>query len=173
MLVDGVAVKYSRYNAEPSFFLPFSGLDHAMTHPRFAFSRYSRSFFVYSSLLLYSFLLYIPQFPRYSRRIFLLFFLLKTLRPPPPTCVYSIARIIINFVSFISVKNEGKWIEETINDKVSVYWIFKAIHNHEDDEIQYYFINIILIYGIEFIYIFKYFRSHVNVSSWRPIRRRK
>lgn len=41
MVVDGVAVKYSRYNAIASFLLTFSGLDRAMTHPRFASSRYS------------------------------------------------------------------------------------------------------------------------------------
>lgn len=44
MVVDGVAVKYSRYNATASSLLAFSGLDRAMTHPPFASSRYSYPF---------------------------------------------------------------------------------------------------------------------------------
>lgn len=125
MVVDGVAVKYSRYNAEASFFLPFSGLDHAMTHPRFAFSRYSilRSFFRYPPLVIFFFIiLFSIRFHRYFPRVYIciLFHQFKT----PYTSVYSIVRIIITTLFHLSVK----WIEGTINDKVqSVYWIFNAI----------------------------------------------
>lgn len=127
MVVDGVAVKYSRYNAEASFFLPFSGLDHAMTHPRFAFSRYSillRSFFRYPPLVIFFFIIRLyGSIVTFHVYIYIYIFCSTTLKTPY-TSVYSIVRIIITTLFHLSVK----WIEGTINDKVqSVYWIFNAI----------------------------------------------
>ena len=88
MVVDGVAVKYSRYNAIASFLLTFSGLGRAMTHPRFASSRYSILLtHRYFRLLSFS----------SKRRKSLLYSSLS---------VYSSVRIIVSFVSF-NVKRNG------------------------------------------------------------------